>query len=192
MQSWAIKLNKKVRRLALASALSSKAHEGRLIVLEDMACTGKTKEMARWVKGTIVPAGERVSVLLVDADKWSEEGEMLRRASGNIPGVAVVPAAGINVWQVLKHDYLVMSRGAVERAIERLDLPNLRGWRIRPAGYVSPWRRLRMEAEKERKAAGVRLEHVRRRASAMDVAYRHRIELYPGQERPRGVAEDTD
>jgi len=175
-----------VRRLALASALSAKAHEGRLLILDDMACSGKTREMDAWVSGNIVPEGSRVSVLLVDPKKEGAAGEALRRAAGNLRGVAVNTAAGLNVWQMLKFDYLVISREAVDAVVARIDRDNLRGWAIRPAGYVSPWDALKEAAAAKRRELGLGDGGRRRlRRSAMDVAYRHRIELYPGQPRPQ-------
>lgn len=183
-QSWAHKLNRKVRRLALASALSAKAHEGHLLVLDCLDSSGKTREMAARLR-EIVPPGYRTSVLLLDEEKDSQRGQLLRRASGNIPGVMVTPAEGLNVWQVLQQDFLVMSRASVEAVVARLLRDNMRGWTIRPAGYESPWAKLMREYNEERRARG--LPPLPRRTqvmSAMDRAYQHKIELYPGQSRP--------
>jgi large subunit ribosomal protein L4 len=107
-------LNKKVRRLGLISALSQKAAEGKLIVL-DTASTGevaKTKELARkfrtlgWSSALIV---DRV----VD--------DAFLRASRNIPGVDVLPTVGANVYDILRHDVLAITVLGLAGLADRLN-----------------------------------------------------------------------
>lgn len=106
-------LNKKVRRLGLISALSQKAAEGKLIVL-DTASVGedaKTSAMAAKVKAL----GWK-SALVVDATV--EEG--FGRAIRNIKHVNVLPTVGANVYDILNHDVLAVTRSAIEALKERL------------------------------------------------------------------------
>jgi hypothetical protein len=170
-----------------------------VLVLDDLDCpgsTGKTRDVAQRLR-RMIPEGHRGSWLLVDASKESEEGQRLRRAAGNVPGVVITPVPGLNVWQILKQDYLVISKEAVAAVAARLDAPNLRGWRIREPGYVSPWVRLVRENERKRAemmktgesslgaATAGRVRVKASRVSVVDRMFKHRIEVYPGRERPR-------
>lgn len=104
-------LNKKVRRLGLISALSQKAAEGKLIVLDAAAGEVKTSAMAAKLK-----ALGWTSALVVDAAV--DEG--FARATRNLPKVQVLPTVGANVYDILKHDVLAVTRAGVEALKERL------------------------------------------------------------------------
>jgi large subunit ribosomal protein L4 len=105
-------LNKKVRRLGLISALSQKAAEGKLVVLDTATVPdGKTSAMAAKVKAL----GWK-SVLVVDA--LVEEG--FGRAVSNLPHLHVLPTIGANVYDILNHDVLAVTRAGVEALKERL------------------------------------------------------------------------
>ncbi|MCQ4161215.1 50S ribosomal protein L4 [Roseomonas sp. GC11] len=106
-------LNKKVRRLGLISALSQKAAEGKLVVLDTAAlgADAKTSAMASKVKAL----GWK-SALVVDAQV--EDG--FGRAVRNLKNVNVLPTLGANVYDILKHDVLAVTRQAVEALKERL------------------------------------------------------------------------
>jgi large subunit ribosomal protein L4 len=106
-------LNKKVRRLGLISALSQKAAEGKLVVLETASAgeTGKTAVVARQLKAL----GWR-SALVVDASVDAGFG----RAVGNLPHVQVLPTIGANVYDILNHDVLAVTRAGLEALKERL------------------------------------------------------------------------
>lgn len=105
-------LNKKVRRLGLISALSQKQADGKLVVLE---ATGdgvtKTKELARKLK-----ALGWASALIVDG---TVDAGFLR-VSRNIPGVAVLPTVGANVYDILRHDVLAITTAGVAGLTKRL------------------------------------------------------------------------
>jgi large subunit ribosomal protein L4 len=106
-------LNKKVRRLGLISALSMKAKEGKLVIL-DAAAAGaevKTAAMAKRLK-----ALGWSSALVVDATV--DEGFL--RAVRNIPKVDALPTIGANVYDILNHDVLAVTRAGVEALKERL------------------------------------------------------------------------
>lgn len=104
-------LNKKVRRLGLISALSQKAAEGKLVVLDTTAGEAKTSAMAAKLK-----ALGWSSALVVDAAV--DEG--FARATRNLPKVQVLPTVGANVYDILKHDVLAVTRAGVEALKERL------------------------------------------------------------------------
>lgn len=106
-------MNKKVRKLALKTALSSKAAEGKLIVLEAAkAETHKTKALAAQLKTLGLD-----SVLIIDGANLDE---MFARAARNIPHVDVLPEQGANVYDILRRDTLVLTRNAVEQLEARL------------------------------------------------------------------------
>ncbi|MFN2748172.1 MULTISPECIES: 50S ribosomal protein L4 [unclassified Bacillus (in: firmicutes)] len=112
-RSYAYKLPKKVRRLAIKSALSSKVQDNNLIVLEDLTLDAvKTKEMASVLTGLSVEK----KALIVTADV----NETVALSARNLPGVTVVEANGINVLDVVGHEKLVMTKAAVEKVEEVL------------------------------------------------------------------------
>lgn len=112
-RSYSYKLPKKVRRLAIKSALSSKVLENNIVVLDNLALEApKTKEMVKILNNLSVDR----KALIVTAD--ANENVIL--SARNIPGVTVVTASGINVLDVLNHDKLVITKAAVEKVEEVL------------------------------------------------------------------------
>lgn len=106
-------LPKKVRKLALKTALSSKQAEGKLVVVDTLSAkNAKTKEIA----GKLDKLGW-TSVLLIDGPAVDEN---LRRAAANIKGVDLLPQQGANVYDILRRDLLVLSKAAVEHLEARL------------------------------------------------------------------------
>ena len=106
-------LNKKVRRLGLISALSQKAAEGKLVVLDTVTLPSdaKTGAVAKQLK-----ALGWTSALVVDA----AADENFARVVRNLPKVQVLPTIGANVYDILKHDVLAVTRAGVEALKERL------------------------------------------------------------------------
>jgi large subunit ribosomal protein L4 len=106
-------LNKKVRRLGLISALSQKARDGKLVVLDAATAEqgAKTAAMAKRVKTL-----GWTKALVIDATV----DENFIRTMRNIPGMDVLPTAGANVYDILNHDVLVLTRAGVEALKERL------------------------------------------------------------------------
>jgi len=99
-------LNKKIRTLGLATALSVKAAEGKLIVLEDFTISeAKTKSMIVILAGLGITSGLFIDGAEVNVD--------FRHASANVPHIDVLPAMGANVYDILNHDTLVLTRAAV-------------------------------------------------------------------------------
>jgi large subunit ribosomal protein L4 len=106
-RSYAIDLPKKVRALALKHALSVKAKSETLVVIDSCELKeGKTKEL----KSRFAKLGFG-SVLIVDG---ATVQEAFARAARNLPHVDVLPVAGINVYDILRHEKLVLTKAAVE------------------------------------------------------------------------------
>ena len=107
-------LNKKIRALGLKMALSSKA-KGGLIVVDSLDLKdAKTKAL----KGHFDKAGYAGKVLVIDGDNVNEA---FRKAAGNLPNVNVLPAIGANVYDILKHDTLILTRDAVAKLEARFN-----------------------------------------------------------------------
>ncbi len=106
-------LQKKVRKLALKSALSSKQADGKLVVL-DNATVGNSKTKA--LVGQMAKLGWR-TVLVIDG---GEVDANFARAAANIPGLDVLPSQGANVYDILRRETLVLTKAAVEKLAERL------------------------------------------------------------------------
>jgi large subunit ribosomal protein L4 len=99
-------LNKKIRTLGLATALSVKAAEGKLVILEDFTIgEAKTKSMIAILAGLGIKSG-----LFIDG---AEVNLGFRQATSNVPHIDVLPAIGANVYDILNHDTLVLTRAAV-------------------------------------------------------------------------------
>lgn len=111
-RSHAIDLPKKVRRLALKHALSSKVAAGSLIVIDEAKLSdARTKSVLEaFAKLNIANA------LIVDA----AIDENFGLAARNVPGVDVLPVIGANVYDILRKDKLVLTRAAVEGLEARL------------------------------------------------------------------------
>ena len=105
-------LPKSVRKLALKVALSAKQKEGKLIVLDAAkADSHKNKEMAKALSGLGI-----TSALIID----ETPDQNFSRAVRNIPLMDVLPQKGINVYDILRRDMLVLTKEAVEKLEARL------------------------------------------------------------------------
>lgn len=105
-------LPKKVRALGLKHALSSKAKNGEIVVLEDaVAKAVKTKDLAAQF-GKLGFS----SALIVDG----EFDAKFVLSARNLTGIAMLPAAGLNVYDILKRDKLVLTKSALKAIEERL------------------------------------------------------------------------
>jgi large subunit ribosomal protein L4 len=110
-RSYAYKLPKKVRRLAIKSALSSKVEDQDVVVLDALKLSApKTKEMVQVLKNL---GAEKKALVVTNG---LEESAV--RATRNIPGVKLITAEGVNVLDVLAHDKLIITTDAVSRVEE--------------------------------------------------------------------------
>jgi large subunit ribosomal protein L4 len=111
-RSHAIDLPKKVRALALKHALSAKAKADAILVIADVsAADAKTKALSEKIAGLGL-----TNALVIDG---AEVDENFRRAARNIPALDVLPVQGINVYDILRRDTLVLTKAAVEALEER-------------------------------------------------------------------------
>ncbi|MGE8207246.1 50S ribosomal protein L4 [Heyndrickxia sp. NPDC080065] len=112
-RSYSYKLPKKVRRLAIKSALSSKVLEEKILVLESLSFAApKTKEFVAVLKNLSV--GKKALVVTDGSDV------NVALSARNIPGITVVEANGVNVLDVVSHDQLIITKAAVEKVEEVL------------------------------------------------------------------------
>ena len=113
VRSHAFSLPKKVRRLALRCALSSKQSEGKLVILDSAQLQEpKTKTLSDKIK-----VFGWSSVLIVDS---ADLDENLQLAAGNLGSVDVISSEGANVYDILKRDFLVLTTAAVSDLEGRL------------------------------------------------------------------------
>ncbi len=109
-------LNKKVRALGLKMALSSKAMAGNLIIVDnlDMGENAKTQALV----SKIGSLGFGKTALIIDGDALNVG---FARASSNLGGLNLIPAVGANVYDIMRHETLVLTRAAVEKLEARLN-----------------------------------------------------------------------
>ena len=113
VRSHAHSLPKKIRILGLRTALSSKAKEGKLVILENVESKkGKTKDLVK----SFAKLGW-TSALIIDG---AEVNESFALAARNVKGIDVLPSQGANVYDILRRDTLVLTKAAVEKLEERL------------------------------------------------------------------------
>lgn len=114
VRSHAHDLPKKIRKMALAHALSSKAKESSILVLDKAELTGgKTKELVQAFKGLGIE-----NALIISG---TEVNENFARAARNIPNIDVLPVAGLNVYDILRRHTLVITKEAAEGIKARFD-----------------------------------------------------------------------
>ena len=107
-RSHAFDLPKKVRALGLKMALSSKARDGRLVVVENLDLSeAKTKAL----KERLASFDLGRNALVIDGDALNVG---FAQAAGNLREIDLIPAIGANVYDILNHDTPVLTRAAVE------------------------------------------------------------------------------
>src|SRR6266550_5868853 len=108
-------LNKKIRMLGLKMALSSKAQSGQLFVLDNLDVSeGKTREL----RDKLGKLGFGKTALVIDGDALNVS---FARASSNLESINLLPAVGVNVYDIMRHDTLVLTRAAVEKLEARFN-----------------------------------------------------------------------
>ncbi len=106
-KDYSFSLPKKVRRAALRAALSLKHQEGKLILLNDFPLEGfKTRQVLEVLKRFQVE-----NALIVTHEK----SPYLERSARNIPGIEVLRCDGLNTYDILNHDHLILLRPTVEK-----------------------------------------------------------------------------
>lgn len=113
-RSYAFRMPRKARRLAIKSALTSKLQNGELVVLDAIAFEQpKTKQVVELLNN--FGLAERKALFIT-----GELNENVEKSSRNIPGVKALTANGLNVFDLLHHDKLLITRDAVARIEEVL------------------------------------------------------------------------
>jgi large subunit ribosomal protein L4 len=113
-RAYAHKLPKKVRSAALRSAISQRTNEGGLTILDSIELAEfKTKRIAAMLDALGL-SGEKVLLVLDEANPHVEQ------SARNLPRVTVIRVAGLNVYDVARHNKLVVTKGAVEALAARL------------------------------------------------------------------------
>ena len=117
-RDYSIKLNQKVTGLARRSALTYKAKEENLIVVEDFTIDApKTKEMAGII-GTLGLDGKRTLFVLSESDK------NIQLSARNIPRSKIARASDLNTYEIMEAEKLVLSKSSIEKIAEVLGQKN--------------------------------------------------------------------
>ncbi|OGF52993.1 MAG: 50S ribosomal protein L4 [Candidatus Fraserbacteria bacterium RBG_16_55_9] len=112
------KLPQKMRKQALASAIRDRYQSDRLVLIDRLEFEKpKTKEAIRILEQLSIPQEE---TLLVIVSK-EENDYRVRRSFSNLPGVTCAPAIGVHAYEVLKHQRLLVTSGALEELTVRVD-----------------------------------------------------------------------
>jgi len=112
-RKWNIRLNRKVRRKALAGILSERLSEGNLRILRDLTTTGKTRELSEMLVNH--DCFGRKTLLLV-----RNEDDLLKRASRNIPNLKAADASSVSIHDLVNSEVVLLSEEAIELLKERL------------------------------------------------------------------------
>lgn len=113
-RKYTISMPRKVRRLALRSALTSKVNAGELLVLEDLSFAEiKTKNMVNFLEGFQATTGKSLVVT-------AEKNDAVEKSAGNIPGVTTITSLGINVYDLLNHRRVFVTKDAIAKIEEVL------------------------------------------------------------------------
>ncbi len=113
VRSHEYRLNKKVRKLGLRTALSSKKADGTLVVLDEIKLqSSRTKLLSEKLKGLGIRKALVISGGVVDPS--------FARAAANLPNVSYLPQQGANVYDILKCETLILTKDAVTLLVERL------------------------------------------------------------------------
>ena len=109
-RDYRVSVNKKVKRLAMKSALSSKVNDGSLVVFDALELAApKTKEMIKVLDA--VKVNKALGVL-------PEKDETVERATGNIPNVKTTLVGTLNVYEILKYDTLILTKDSLAKIEE--------------------------------------------------------------------------
>lgn len=111
-RSYGYTLPRKVRQLGLAMALADRQDSGKLIAVDGFDLDGKTKSFVSWAAQNGLDGSERVLIVTDDAQT--------RQGARNVAWATVLPVAGLNAYDILRHDRLVIDAVALEPAQDEL------------------------------------------------------------------------
>ena len=110
-RSYRYTVNKKLRRLAMLSMLSSKAQENELIVMDEIKFEEpKTKEMVKMLEN--IKAEKKALIVTAEKD------ENIVKSAANIPGIRTALVGTMNVYEIINHTNLILTKAAVEKIEE--------------------------------------------------------------------------
>jgi len=112
-RDYSYSLPKRVRRLGLNMAIADRANDNKLTLVDSFDIAGKTKEFVAWAKEHGFDGSQRVLLVTDDA--------LVRRAARNVPWVSVLAAAGINVYDILRHEHLIADASLFDGAAGSAD-----------------------------------------------------------------------
>lgn len=108
-------INKKARKRALSSVLSARHADEKLLVVDDFGLTEiKTKNAVSLLQSIGIPAGAKVVFVV------PEQSEALKKSVRNIPGVKTLPVSGLNVYDLIHTEYVVMQDSVVDDVVSRV------------------------------------------------------------------------
>ena len=110
-RSYRYTLPKKMRRLAMLSALSSKVKENEIIVMDEIKFeASKTKEMVKMLEN--IKAGKKALIVMAEKD------DNVIRSAANIPGIRTALVSTMNVYDIINHTNFIVTKEAVEKIEE--------------------------------------------------------------------------
>lgn len=111
-RNYSLKVSKKLRKLAVSMALSDKLINNKIVIIDDFTLPEiKTKEFIKVMNNFDV----KKALIILD-----EKNDNLEKSSKNVPGIKVMRYQGLNVYDVLKHDHLILVKPAIEKIEEAL------------------------------------------------------------------------
>ena len=185
-RDWSYKMPKKMRRGALRSALSERVREGNVIIIDEFGFAGpKTKDFLEAI-GTLGLAEnrKRAKTLIVD----SLDNSNLVLSSRNVEKTKVTNSFGLNIYDILYHEKLLISKAAVEELNQLLD-PNAEGTKIDQTAEETPKAKKEAKPKAEKAEAG---EEAKPKREAKPKAEKAADEAAPKKEsKPKAVKKEA-
>jgi large subunit ribosomal protein L4 len=113
-RSYDYTMPRKAKKAALRAALSLRASEQKIVVLDAFATDGKTKSVASALAA--LDLGGKHKVLIVDV----KTNANLARGAKNLPKSQMIAAEGVNVYDIMRHDTLILTQAAAQQVVEAL------------------------------------------------------------------------
>ncbi|HLD20932.1 MAG TPA: 50S ribosomal protein L4 [Patescibacteria group bacterium] len=105
-RNFAVKMNRQARRKALAMVLSDKVANDRFVAVEHLNGEGKTKELSQTL-GRLPTAGKKILIVT------TPENKLVSRAARNIPEISTIPANALNIVDLLRFEYVLITEPAI-------------------------------------------------------------------------------
>ncbi|HEV7701701.1 MAG TPA: 50S ribosomal protein L4 [Pyrinomonadaceae bacterium] len=186
-RDWSYQMPKKMRRGALRSALSERLREGNIIVIDELGFKAPKTSEFLGVLGTLglVENKKRAKTLIVD----SLDNENLVLSSRNVQKTKVVNSFGLNIYDIIYHEKLVLSKAAVEELNDLLD-PKREGSKAEEAAPVEAAPKAKKEAKP--KAEKAEVAPAEEAAPAKKPAKKAKVETAPVEIAPLDVTSPAE